>query len=85
MLDRNVKCFRVWKDERGVKPDLVCGSHKEGAWMVYSEPLNPVTGLTRFYLSIPPVTGEWVKEVWSWRCPSAKGASDGFHLRDIGK
>jgi hypothetical protein len=76
-LSGNIKLFRVWKDAPGSYPNWYAGLQTTGAMMLYTEKLNPVTGVSRFYFTYPPHTGEWREEHWMWLLPSGIGRPDG--------
>lgn len=76
---RNTKMFRLWAPGY-TKPNLYIGKPPREGFMVYVEPFDPYAGAraVRFYPDFPKYTGEWRKETYRWKNPSAFGKSDGW-------
>lgn len=77
--NRNVKIFRIWSNGLNYC-NFYIGKPPVGGWMLYTEPLDPYAGdkAVRFYFDIPKPTGQFRKEVVSWKIPSGVGKSDGW-------
>lgn len=73
----NIKVFRVWKDKPGNYPNWYVGHPANSSDLFYVEKLAPVTGVNRFYLTLPPCDGQWHNETWIWKVNSNVEARDG--------
>jgi hypothetical protein len=74
---KNIKIFRVWDGQTGNYTNWYLGTQKDGSWVFYVEPLDPIKGQTRVYFQVPAYTGKARKEVITWKNPSSVGKADG--------